>query len=64
MTTEQKRFAFDQFHYEIGQIVFGRAAVEKASDKSVIQGGENLPFLTKPAKNKIGVRPAFDSNYK
>jgi hypothetical protein len=39
--------AFDKLHDEVGQAVFGRAAVEQAGDVRVVERGEDLASLRK-----------------
>src|SRR6187455_740280 len=45
--------ALDQFHHEVRQAVFGRAAIEQPSDVRMVQSRENLPFVAEAAQDEI-----------
>ena len=49
------RTASDILHYEVRQPLRRRSAIENLGDVGVFKIGQDLPFLTKPADDLLGV---------
>src|SRR5690348_10865860 len=54
-----ERLPFDKLHYEVGQSVFGGAAVEQTGDVWMIEGGEYLSFFAETTQDEISIHAAL-----
>src|ERR1051325_2433903 len=54
-----ERLPFDKLHDEIGQAVFGGAAVEETRDVWMIERGEDLALGAKATQDEIGIHAAL-----
>src|SRR4029079_18429781 len=55
-----ERLAFDKFHNEVGQAVFGCAAVEQPGNVWVIECSQDLAFRAKAPENEICIHAALN----
>ena len=54
------RLPFDVLHGEVGPAVRRAAAVEEAGDERMLEAGQDLPLVTEPPHDAVGVHPALE----
>src|SRR6185369_5631797 len=54
-----ERLALDKLHYEVGQSIFSRAAVEQAGNVWMIERCEYLTLFAEATEDEIGVHAAL-----
>src|SRR5690242_15425081 len=54
---------FDVLHHEVRAAVGGGAPIDEARDIGMIETGENLAFVAKPAQDPVGIDTALDHLY-